>query len=113
MSAQPGPHQFGPSIAGVLSGEEAALASKLLAFRIDVVHEFVDQRDGNLLDLAFGVGHLADQDVAGGVDTALGVSIQHGESLRGELIQGNVVLDVFRNEMAVLLRHSAEVAGGK
>jgi hypothetical protein len=30
-----------------------------------------------LLDLGFGVGHFADKDVAGGVDAALGVGVEH------------------------------------
>ena len=43
----------------------------------DGVHELVDQRDGDLLDLALGVGYLAHEDVAGGVDAALGVGVEH------------------------------------
>ena len=77
MAAQAGAHQLSPSVAGELAGEEAALAAELLAPSVHVVHELVDQRDRDLLDLALGVRNLADQDVAGGVDTALGVGIQH------------------------------------
>lgn len=33
--------------------------------------------------------------------------------LCGKLVQGNIVLDVFRDKCAVLRRYSAEVSGGK
>ena len=59
ITAQPGAHQLGPAIPGVVAGEELALAAQFLSLGIHVVHELVDQRDGDLLDLAFGVGHLA------------------------------------------------------
>src|ERR1700675_3448376 len=36
-----------------------------------------------------------------------------GSPLCDELVQGDVVLDVFRDERAVLLWHGAEVSGGK
>ena len=77
MAAETGAHQLGPSVAGELAGEEAPLPAKFLALGVHVVHELVDQRDSDLLDLALGVRYLADQDVAGGVDAALGVGIQH------------------------------------
>ena len=75
MAAQPGSHELGPAVAGELAGEELALAAQLLALGVHVVHELVDQGDGDLLDLALGVGHLADEDVAGGVDAAAGFGI--------------------------------------
>ena len=70
-AAQPGVHQLGPAVARELPGEELAHPAELLALGVHVIHELVDQRDGDLLDLAFGVGHLAHEDVAGGVDAAL------------------------------------------
>ena len=75
VAAQPGAHQPGPAIAGELAGKELALAAELLALGVHVIHELVDQRDGDLLDLALGVGHLAHEDVAGGVDAASGVGV--------------------------------------
>src|SRR3990172_6765603 len=36
-----------------------------------------------------------------------------GSPSGGELVQGDVVLDVFRDEQAVLLRHGSEVSGGE
>ena len=75
VAAQARLHQPGPAVAGKLCGEEGALASQLLAGGVDVVHELVDERDGDLLDLALGVGHLAHEDVAGGVDAVFGVGV--------------------------------------
>ena len=72
VSAKPGVHQPRPAVAVELAHEEAALAAELLALGVDVPHELVDQRDGDLLDLRLGVGDLAHENVAGGVDAALG-----------------------------------------
>src|SRR3972149_1414390 len=36
-----------------------------------------------------------------------------GSPLCGELVQGDVIFDVFGNQGAVLFRHGAEVPGGK
>ena len=82
VAAQPGAHQSGPSIAGEVAGKEAPLAAKLLALGVDIVHELVDKRDRYLLDLALGVGHLAHEDVAGGVDATFGFGVQHQSSLK-------------------------------
>ena len=73
MAAQAGAHQLGPAIAGELFGEELAVATQLFGLRVHVVHELVDQGDGDLLDLALWVGDLSDEDVAGGVDAAFGI----------------------------------------
>jgi hypothetical protein len=58
-------HEFGPAVLGELAGEELALAAQLFGLGVHVVHEFVNQRDGDLLDLRFRVGHLAHENVAG------------------------------------------------
>ncbi len=78
-------HEFCPAVTGVVAGEELALAAKLFAFCVHVVHEFVDQRDGDLLDLGFGVRNFANKNVASGVDAAFGVGVEHG--LKGELVE--------------------------
>ena len=75
MPAEAGVHQLGPSVPGEVASEKLAFAAPLLALGVDVVHELVDERDGNLLDLALGVRHLAHKDVAGGVDAAFGVGV--------------------------------------
>ena len=75
VAAQAGAQQLGPAETGELAGEECPLAAELLALGIQIVHELVDQGDGDLLDLALGVGHLAHEDVAGGVDAALGCRV--------------------------------------
>ena len=77
VPAQAGTHQLRPAVAGEVPGEELALPAPLLALSVDVVHELVDERDGDLLHLALGVRHLAHEDVAGGVYAAFGVSVQH------------------------------------
>ena len=77
MAAQPASHQLGPAVAGEVAREEAAHAAQFLAFGVHVVHELVDEGYGDLLDLALGVGHLADEDVPRGVDSSFGVGIQH------------------------------------
>ena len=82
VAAEPGAHELGPAVAGELAGEELALAAELLGLGVHVVHELVDQGDGDLLDLALGVGHFADEDVAGGVDAAFGVGVEHAVSFR-------------------------------
>ena len=69
-SAEARAHQLRPGVASELSNEIAALPAELLALRLDVPHELVDQRDRDLLDLRLGVGDLAHEDVAGGVDAA-------------------------------------------
>ncbi len=77
VAAEAGAHQPGPSVLCELAGEEGTPAAQLLALGVDVVHEFVDEGDGDLLDLALWVGDLADEDVAGGVDAAFGVGVEH------------------------------------
>ena len=66
VSAQPRVHQSWPAVTVELVHEEAALAAQILALRVDVPHELIDQRNGDLLDLGLGIGNLAHQDVAGG-----------------------------------------------
>ena len=77
MAAEAGAHQFGPAITRKVAGEKLALAAEFLALRIHVVHELVDQRDGDLLHLRFRIGHFADEYVAGGVDAAFGIGVEH------------------------------------
>ena len=78
VAAQARAHQLRPAVAGELAGEELAPAAQLLGLGIHVVHELVDERDGDLFDLALGVGHLADEDVAAGIDAPFGIGIEHG-----------------------------------
>ena len=78
VAAQAGAHQPGPTVAGEVAREESPHTAELFALGVDIVHELVDEGDGDLLDLALGVGHLADEDVAGGVDAAFGGGVEHG-----------------------------------
>ena len=87
MSASARPCQLCPAVLGELTGEELPLPAQLLTLGVDVVHELVDEGDGDLLHLALGVRHLAHQDVAGRVDAAFGVGVKHEALLGGELVQ--------------------------
>ena len=82
VAAQPGAHQSRPAVTGEIVGEEGPHTAELFALGVDIVHEFVDEGDGDLFDLAFGVGHLAHEDVTGSVDTALGGGVEHGISFK-------------------------------
>jgi len=75
VTTEPRAHQFGPAITRKLACEELAAAAEFLALGVHIVHELVDQRDGDLLDLALRVGHFAHENVAGGVDASLGVGV--------------------------------------
>ena len=77
VAAETRGHELGPAVAGVFRGEELPLAAEFLGLGVHVVHELVDQGDGDLLDLGLRVGDFADEDVAGGVDAAFGVGIEH------------------------------------
>ena len=70
-------HQLGPAVSGEVSGEELTLPAPLLALGVDVVHELVDESNGDLFHLALGVGDLAHEYVPGCVYAAFGVGVQH------------------------------------
>ena len=91
VAAQASAHQLGPAIAGKVAGKKRALAAHLLARGVNVVHELVDERNGNLLHLAFRVGHLADEDVAGRVNAAFGSGIKHIVQTVSYRILGNLI----------------------
>ena len=78
VAAEAGMEQHGPAVAREFAREEGALAAQLLRLGVHVVHELVDEGEGDLLDLALGVGHLAHEDVAGGIDAAPGLQVEHG-----------------------------------
>ena len=91
VAAERGGHESGPAVAGVVAGEKFPFAPEVLGLGVHVVHELVDEGDGDLFDLGFGVGNLADKDVAGGVDAAFGIGVEHaGESGdgSGEEVEG-------------------------
>ena len=51
VAAETGAHELGPAVTGEFPGEELALAAEFLRLGIHIVHEFVDEGDGDLLDL--------------------------------------------------------------
>ena len=89
VAAQASAHQLRPAIAGKVAGKKRALPTQLLTVGVNVVHKLVDERDSNLLYLAFRIGHLADEDVAGCVNAAFGSSIEHISSDKRTLPQSS------------------------
>ena len=81
VSAQAGVHQFGPAVTGEVIGEKAARTAELFALGVNVIHELVDERNGNLFNLTLGVRHLADEEVAGSVEAAFGGGVKHRTGL--------------------------------
>ena len=82
-----GTHELGQSVASEIPGERTSRwppHSSLSASSI--VHKFVNEGNSNLLDLTLWVGYLPDEDIAGGVYAAFGVSVKHDSTLCGELI---------------------------
>src|SRR3977135_351902 len=73
--------QIAPPIFRERAGEERALSAKLHGVLIKVVHEFIDQRERDQLDLIGRQRKLSDEDIAAGGDAALGFSSQHGANL--------------------------------
>jgi len=70
-------HELCPPVSGELALEELPLPAELLRLGVHVVHELVDEGDGDLLDLGLRIGDLAHEDVTGGVDAAFGVGVEH------------------------------------
>ncbi len=77
MAANPCAHQLGPAVAGEIAGEKFALAAQLFSFGVHVIHELVNQSDGDLFDLRFWIWDFANENVAGSVDAAFGGSVEH------------------------------------
>jgi hypothetical protein len=75
--AQAGGHEFGPAKAGKGACKKAAAAAEFFGLGIHVVHELVNERNGDLLYLALGVGHFAHQDVAAVVNAFFGGGVEH------------------------------------
>ena len=96
MAAGFGRHELSPGICFKVAGEKMALAAQLLRLFVHIVHELVDEGNGYLLHLRFGVGDFTDENITGGVDTAFGNGIKHEDSLH-ELVKFNVVFDILRH----------------
>jgi hypothetical protein len=75
MPTHSGGEELGPTVSRELTGKELALAAELFCLGVHIVHELVDQGNRDLFDLALGVGHLANKEVAAGVYTAFGIGV--------------------------------------
>ena len=65
-----------------MPGEESGVAAKLHRLLVHVVHELVDERHSDLVDLAPGIGDPANKDVAAVVYAAFGGAVEHWRSSR-------------------------------
>jgi len=74
-------HQLRPGILLVPVSKERGIAAQLHRQLVHVIHKLIDHGKGDLLHLGFGVGHLAHQDVTGGINASFSVCIQHNVSL--------------------------------
>jgi len=82
VATERGRHEPGPAVTGIGLVKNLRLPPSSSDSASIVVHELVDESDGDLLDLGFGVGDFADEDVAGGVDATFGIGVEHGVSFR-------------------------------
>ena len=76
--------QGAPAVFRERAGEEGALTAHRHGFLVEVVHELVDEREGDELDLIGGEREFADEEVAAGVEAALGFGGEHGSGVFGE-----------------------------
>ena len=72
-----GLHDFRPGILLILTCKKLPGAAKFQTFYIHVIHEFINERNGNLFNLCLGIGHLAHQNITQRIDLALYVKCQH------------------------------------
>src|SRR5437868_5779669 len=77
LTPHAGSKQSAPAVFFEAVNEETSFSAQFFGLGVHVVHELVNKRDRNLLDLTFRVWHLADKDVAARVDSALGFDVQH------------------------------------
>ena len=66
-----------PPVFAEFAHEERRLAAEFFGLAVHVVHELVDQGDGDLFHLRLRIRHFADQNIAGTVDLCLGGCVKH------------------------------------
>ena len=113
IAAQRVADEFAPGQVTEVTDEKRGLAAKLTRLLINVVHEFVNQGDGDEFDLVGGQRQLADENVAGVVYPAFGFLVEHKSEVGsgGEVaIDDDVVLDVIERELALRLTEGFEFA---
>src|SRR5438105_8896726 len=89
VATKPRTHQLRPAVASKVTIEELALSAEFFCLGVHVVHELVDERDRDLLDLRLRIRDFAYENIASGIDAAFGVGVEH--DLGGELVQRYVV----------------------
>ena len=71
--------EISPAVFRQFAGEEAAFAAELHGFLVEVVHEFVNERERDEFDLIGRLGEFTDEDIAAGVNTAFSFGVEHVE----------------------------------
>ena len=69
--------EIAPAVFRKFAREETALAAEFHGFLVEVIHEFVNQRERDEFDLIRRLGEFADEDIATGVDAAFGFGGEH------------------------------------
>ena len=87
VAAEAGAHELGPAVAGEVAGEELALAAEFLGLGVHVVHELVDQRDGDLLDLGLSGQGLCRRGCRGRCRCGVWYRCRAWDPLSSELVQ--------------------------
>lgn len=113
VAAQGIADEFAPGQVTEVADEKRGLAAQLARLLIDVIHEFVNQGDGNEFNLVGRQRQLADEYVAGIVYPAFGFLVEHkSETGSGGkvAIDDDVILDVIQREFALRLTERLEFA---
>ena len=84
-AAQTGRHELRPAKTGKGAGKKLSGYPQLFRLCVHVIHELVDERDGDLFNLRFRIGHFADEDVSAVVDAAFGVGVKHWDVMEMRL----------------------------
>ena len=61
----------------IIAFEEFACPAKFRRLQVHIIHELINQGNGNLLNLCLRVWHFADQDIPQGIDFPFNIKVQH------------------------------------
>ena len=68
-------HDLRERIFLIFALEKLPASSEICALLVYIVHELVNQGDGNLLHLSLGIGHLAHKNIAQSVNFPLYIKV--------------------------------------